>query len=72
MLLIALIAFIIGNYSYIGKPFDPDRNPCGLNNAEDYPYLYFTTPIIDNGINYNYRTVCVKECPSVDDDMKKF
>jgi len=35
--------------------------PCGLEEAKEYPYLYFTTPLITNGTNYNYRTVCVKE-----------
>ena len=31
--------------------------------AQDYPYIYFTTPVLNEKDNYLYRTVCVKECP---------
>lgn len=37
---------------------------CGVDEkAQDYPYIYFTTPVLNEKDNYLYRTVCVKECP---------
>lgn len=40
---------------------------CGVDpTAIDYPYIYFSTPIVNpenKDQNYLYRTVCVKECP---------
>lgn len=58
-------AIYFGDVANIGAAYDPDHRACGVSEeAIDYPYLYFATPIIDSSGNYLYRTVCLKECPS--------
>ena len=77
MFIIGIVAFSTGKPNILGVPFDPDRmqyysyislsfylkdNGCGLSGkAADYPYIYFTSPVINNGIPYFYRSVCVQE-----------
>lgn len=57
-------ALFLGDVNLIGAPYDPDQRACGVDeDAIDYPYIYYTTPIVDTSGNFLYRTVCLKECP---------
>lgn len=50
-----------GNPNLVGRGYDFDGKMCGFDEGyEDYPYLYFATPIT----GLLTQTVCVKECPT--------
>ena len=61
---VGISAIFLGDVDLIGAPYDPDHRACGVSEeAENYPYIYFVTPINDASGNYAYRTVCLTDCP---------
>jgi hypothetical protein len=44
----------------IKSVYDSSGNMCGRDGAKDYPYLYM------QNFQKNYKSVCVKECPTFD------
>ncbi|KAL4428896.1 hypothetical protein ABPG74_001383 [Tetrahymena malaccensis] len=57
-LLVSFIIVMVGDPHKLSNPVDPNGNPCGQGDLQDYPYIYFVTP----SKQYLNRTVCVKEC----------
>lgn len=61
-MVLAFVAFSLGNPKRLAQPFDPDHKPCGIGEYEEFKYIYFATPHPD----YLYRTACVRSCPAKD------
>jgi hypothetical protein len=65
MIGIAAYGLSKGNPDLIGRGYDADGHMCGVDEGyEDYPYLYWPLPGIDD--DYRDLTVCVKSCPQAD------
>lgn len=67
MISIAIYAFKNGDPKRLAIPYDPDHKPCGIEDYQDYPFIYFVSPTMDT----LYRTTCVSECPKTDQDTLK-
>lgn len=57
---------LVGEPVKLSSPIDPDGRICGINELEEFPYIYFVTPSKE----YMYRAVCVKTCPSLTSQPK--
>ena len=56
----SVYGFINGDLRKIAQPYDVDSNPCGREQLEEFPYLFFTE-YVTNPKDVQ-GTVCVKEC----------
>ncbi|CAD8169292.1 unnamed protein product [Paramecium octaurelia] len=64
--IITIISFGFGNPDQLGKPYDSDQKVCGVDvGLEQYKFIYFTNPSDQKHLS---RTVCVKECPVLEED----
>ncbi|CAD8079184.1 unnamed protein product [Paramecium primaurelia] len=64
---ILVYSFAFGNPKELGQPFDIDNSPCGAGTGkEEYKFAYFVNP---DSEEFLYRTLCLKECPQVENKM---
>lgn len=56
----AIYAIQHSNHDDVKSVYDSSGNMCGREGAKDYPYLYM------QNFEKNYKSVCVKECPTFD------
>ena len=52
-------SFILEKERHLFRPEDPDGRRCGYDDAVEYPYIYFVSPVASS----LRRAVCVRECP---------
>ncbi|KRX06306.1 hypothetical protein PPERSA_06277 [Pseudocohnilembus persalinus] len=55
-----------GNPKKLMAPFDSSGNQCGIEEANEFPYLYFKNPILNLS-----EFSCVKECPTEQNQIQK-
>lgn len=67
MIYIVAAGFTDGKPHALMAAWDSSWSPCGVDDLEDKPYIYFAIPHPDH-LN---KTTCVKECPTYNDDSKK-
>lgn len=74
MLGVSVYCLVEGNIMTLLAPTDGEtpQNICGLNEAQDYPYLFFTDDGAQDLSSLFNSAICVKKCPTKEDTTQCF